>query len=229
MSDYKKYGTESPFRQFSPVSMTNASQNLPYERENYQRKSIILRLSEKNTRIQLHISLQLSNLMPVKSAGVNIMKITNIELKNLKCFHDDTIDLYIPETSDALPVCILVRANGTGKSTILKSVVAVMTGIDGIFGIFTANEANQPPYACLQKDYDEFIYHFFSFVLSVYPDTKIRIPQGNNNLIEAYQYAIERDNYCPYNKNRNKSFVDGNGITEIPQMKNNLRELSVRF
>lgn len=68
--------------------------------------------------------------MPVKTDRGTKMKIKSIELKNVKCFKNEIIDMRIPETEDALPVCILVGANGAGKSTILKSIVAVMTGID---------------------------------------------------------------------------------------------------
>lgn len=58
------------------------------------------------------------------------MKISSIELKNVKCFKHEIIDMCIPETEDVLPVCILVGDNGAGKSTILKAIVAVMTEID---------------------------------------------------------------------------------------------------
>lgn len=95
--------------------------------------------------------------------------------------------------------------------------------------IFTANEEGKPSYASLQNDYDEFLYHFFSYVLSKYPDTGIRIPEGKNNLIEAYQYARKHDAYCPDNKRRKKIIIGKNEITEIPQMKNNLMEKVVKF
>ena len=95
--------------------------------------------------------------------------------------------------------------------------------------IFTANEPDKPSYADLRRNYDEFIYHFFSYVLGMYPDTKSRIPQGNNNLIEAYQYARVQDSFCPENKRIGKKLIDEYGITEIPQMRNNLGEVSIEF
>ena len=58
------------------------------------------------------------------------MKIKCIELKNVKCFKSEMLDLTISQTNDALPVCIFVGANGAGKSSILKAIVATMTGID---------------------------------------------------------------------------------------------------
>lgn len=62
------------------------------------------------------------------------MKIKSIRLKNVKCFKNEIVDISIPETNDALPICILVGANGAGKSSILKSIVATMTGIDQRYG-----------------------------------------------------------------------------------------------
>lgn len=94
--------------------------------------------------------------------------------------------------------------------------------------IFTANEQDKPSYS-LRKNYDEFIYHFFSYILGMYPDTEIRIPQGRNNLIEAYQYAWEQDCLNPDNERRKNLVIGGNTITEIPQMKSNLTESSMEF
>lgn len=62
------------------------------------------------------------------------MKIKSIVLRNVKCFKNEIIDMRIPETEDILPIGILVGANGAGKSTILKSVVAVITGMDARYG-----------------------------------------------------------------------------------------------
>ncbi len=94
--------------------------------------------------------------------------------------------------------------------------------------IFTANEQNKPSYS-FRENYDEFVYHFFSYILGMYPDTENRIPQGKNNLIEAYQYAKKQDVLCPDNERRKIIIIDGNEITEIPQMKSNLEGLSVEF
>ena len=55
------------------------------------------------------------------------MKIKSIELRNVKCFKNEIIDMRIPETEDILSVGILVGANGAGKSTI-------MTGLDSRYG-----------------------------------------------------------------------------------------------
>lgn len=70
------------------------------------------------------------------------MKIEEIELRNVKCFKNETINMCIPETQDILPVCILVGANGAGKSTILKSIVAVMTGIDSRYAGELLNDSD---------------------------------------------------------------------------------------
>lgn len=58
------------------------------------------------------------------------MKITSVSLKNVKCFKEDHFDLNIPETSNALPTCVFVGANGSGKSSILKAIVAAFSGLD---------------------------------------------------------------------------------------------------
>lgn len=50
------------------------------------------------------------------------MKVKSIGLKNVKCFKSEILDVSIPETNDALPVCIFVGANGAGKSSILKAI-----------------------------------------------------------------------------------------------------------
>lgn len=62
------------------------------------------------------------------------MKIKSIGLKNVKCFENELIDLSVSGTSDVLPLCILVGANGAGKSSVLKGIVAVMTGMDQRYG-----------------------------------------------------------------------------------------------
>ena len=49
-------------------------------------------------------------------------------------------------------------------------------------------------------NFDEFFYHFFSFLLGKYPDTGIRIPGGFNNLGAAYEYAKANDIFNPSNK-----------------------------
>lgn len=73
--------------------------------------------------------------------------------------------------------------------------------------------------------YDEFIYHFFSYIIGRYPDTGNRIPKGSNNLIEAYKYAREMDIFNPNNQRGIKS----EKISEIPQMKNNLKDKIISF
>lgn len=93
--------------------------------------------------------------------------------------------------------------------------------------IFTANEKDKPSYAriigkCL---YDEFIYHFFSYIIGKYPDTGNRIPQGSNNLIEAYKYAKENDIFNP----ENERGIKIERVSEIPQMKNNLTDGIISF
>ena len=95
--------------------------------------------------------------------------------------------------------------------------------------IFTANEQGKPSYAHIIPSrktflYDEFIYHFFSYIAARYPDTGNRIPQGSNNLIEAYRYAKENDIFNPDNQRGIEIRINDERVVEIPQMKNNLTD-----
>lgn len=55
------------------------------------------------------------------------MKISKLELQNVKCFKHETLNFIKPETDEPLSVCALVGANGSGKSTILKAIVAAFS------------------------------------------------------------------------------------------------------
>lgn len=100
--------------------------------------------------------------------------------------------------------------------------------------IFTANEYGKPSYAHITRKnksyvYDEFIYHFFSFILGCYPDTGNRIPHGGNDLVEAYVYAKENDIFNPDNNRSLDIRTEEGRIIEIPQMKNNLLINKIEF
>ena len=62
------------------------------------------------------------------------MKLMNIKLKNVKCFDKLTLHLVKPETQEPLSVCAFVGPNGTGKSTILDSLVHIFTKASSDFG-----------------------------------------------------------------------------------------------
>lgn len=66
--------------------------------------------------------------------GGDNMKLMNIKLKNVKCFDNLTLNLVKPETQEPLSVCAFVGPNGTGKSTILDSLVHIFTKASSDFG-----------------------------------------------------------------------------------------------
>lgn len=55
------------------------------------------------------------------------MKITELKLENVKCFERKELSLVKEDTEEPLSVCALVGANGSGKSAILKAIVAAFT------------------------------------------------------------------------------------------------------
>ena len=61
------------------------------------------------------------------------MKISKIELENVKCFSKKVLSLEKEDTGEPLSVCALVGANGSGKSTILKAIVAAFYALNENF------------------------------------------------------------------------------------------------
>lgn len=55
------------------------------------------------------------------------MKITKVELENVKCFKHEIISFEKEDTGEPLSVCALVGANGSGKSAVLKAIVAAFS------------------------------------------------------------------------------------------------------
>lgn len=83
--------------------------------------------------------------------------------------------------------------------------------------IITANEMGQPSYTSpLKPDYDELIRHMFSYIHKAYPDGT-GVPQGANDVREAYQFACEQDALRP-----GSLLAQQYGFTEIPQMECNM-------
>lgn len=74
------------------------------------------------------------NIMGIVIAERCCMRIHWIKLQNVKCFIDKTIKLEKPDTKEPLSVCALVGVNGSGKSAILKAVVALFTKYNDNYG-----------------------------------------------------------------------------------------------
>lgn len=82
--------------------------------------------------------------------------------------------------------------------------------------IVTANDRGLVSYSCLgemQYEYDEFLLHFLSFIHGMYPNGKT-IESGENDIVKAYEYALENDGFSPYNLNGY-----GCQFIELPQIK----------
>lgn len=61
------------------------------------------------------------------------MKIKKIDLQNVKCFREESFSFLKKDTEEPLSVCALVGANGSGKSTILKALVAGFSALDSSY------------------------------------------------------------------------------------------------
>ena len=83
--------------------------------------------------------------------------------------------------------------------------------------IVTANERGCVSYTNPQKpDYDELIRHLFSYIHKGYPDG-ISIPQGSNDVKDAYRFACVHDALKP-----GSLLAQQYGISEMPQMECNM-------
>lgn len=68
------------------------------------------------------------------------MKLLSISLRNIKCFENNDFDFKIQDTDTPLSTCVLLGANGSGKSTILQSIVSTFALLDSSYGGETFNE-----------------------------------------------------------------------------------------
>lgn len=91
--------------------------------------------------------------------------------------------------------------------------------------IITANRPDQVSYARLpNREYDEFLYLFFSFLYGKYPDSSCKITETEQNIKKAYSFAYENDQYNPKGICRNTQHLD---YIESPAIKNNIEDLNV--
>lgn len=87
--------------------------------------------------------------------------------------------------------------------------------------VITANMKGLPSYTNpFNGKYDEFFYHFLSFIHGSYPDGKQLADVGENDIDKAFQYAVKMDVFAPGNPIGEKINVGQiDKIIEIPQKK----------
>lgn len=90
----------------------------------------------------------------------------------------------------------------------------------------TANEPGRPQFVnFFKQDYDEFLYHFFSYIHGCGPAGEPLSRQGGNFVKEAFQYAVDMDVWSPTNATGDiirahmKKTQPNLICEEIPQMK----------
>ena len=90
--------------------------------------------------------------------------------------------------------------------------------------IMTANMQGLSSYASpYNAEYDEFFYHFFSYIHGSYPDGIQLNQQGENNIKKAFQYAVDMDVFAPGSlKGDFIRNICQKNIIQIPQMKSNI-------
>lgn len=87
--------------------------------------------------------------------------------------------------------------------------------------VMTANMKGKVSYALRGREYDEFLYHFLSYIHGLYPDGNLLKQNGENNVIKAFQYAVDMDAFGPASVEgeRIRCVCKDRSIVEIPQMK----------
>lgn len=90
--------------------------------------------------------------------------------------------------------------------------------------IITANRPDRVSYARLpNREYDEFLYLFFSFLYGRYPDSSCRIKEAEKNIEKAYSFAYENDQYNPEGicYNTHLDYI------ESPAIRNDIEDLNI--
>ena len=87
--------------------------------------------------------------------------------------------------------------------------------------VMTANAKGKVSYAWHTRNYDEFLYHFLSYIHGCYPDGNSLKQKGENNIKKAFQYAVDMDILSPSSVEgeRIRKVCKDDSLIEIPQMK----------
>lgn len=92
--------------------------------------------------------------------------------------------------------------------------------------VMTANIKGKVSYAWYMRNYDEFLYHFLSYIHGFYPDGNPLKQKGENNIKKAFQYAVDMDFLGPHSieGERIRKVCKDDSLIEIPQMKCDILE-----
>lgn len=87
--------------------------------------------------------------------------------------------------------------------------------------IMTANIKGKVSYAWKGRNYDEFLYHFLSYIHGTYPSGDSLKQKGENNVKKAFQYAVDMDILGPNSLQGEmiRRVCKDDSLVEIPQMK----------
>lgn len=110
------------------------------------------------------------------------MKIKRLQLKNVRCFNEYELD-FTTEDNEILNHVVLVGRNGTGKSTVLKSIVHMLTKLYAIYDRDITNDFQENHFTDKDILFGE---EFFSINLTFEFDENESAQMGVHEFIVEY-------------------------------------------